>query len=167
MTTKTHTTATRHSPRARCVRRRCSAAAVALALTAAAVSEAPQAVADPSASLRAAVDASRGTSCSPLRSDLRADQAADEVNQSNDKWLKHEARAQPVIDVLPVLKDLGYGGSKAAMLLGAGTTAADAIKAVLLQGYAKIPDCSYTDYGVSAMYNESKGVILTTVVLAS
>jgi len=37
----------------------------------------------------------------------------------------------------------------------------------LLQGYVKIPDCSYTDYGVSALFNKSKNMILTTIVLAA
>jgi hypothetical protein len=68
---------------------------------------------------------------------------------------------------MPLLKDLGYGGTASAMLVGAGSTSADSIKALLLQGYLKIPDCSYVDYGVSSLRNASKDMILTAVVLAA
>ena len=138
-----------------------------LAFTAASVSMAPSAVADSSDTLRAALLAARGASCGPLRSDPLVEKTAAEVNASNDKWLNHDARVEPEPDALPRLKDLGYGGSKAAILLGAGATDANSIKALLLQGYLKIPDCSYTDYGVSAVHNTSKDMILTTVVLAA
>jgi len=137
-----------------------------LAFTTATVSMAPSAVADSSDTLRAALLAARGASCGPLRSDPLVEKTAAEVNASNDKWLNHEARVVPEPDALPRLKDLGYGGSKAAILLGAGATDANSIKALLLQGYLKIPDCSYTDYGVSALHNTSKDMILTVVVLA-
>jgi hypothetical protein len=94
-------------------------------------------------------------------------QAADEVNDSTDKWLNHDSRAIPVPDATPLLKDLGYGGTKSAILVGAGNTSADSIKALLLQGYLSIPDCSYLDYGVSSVHNASKDMILTAVVLAA
>ena len=138
-----------------------------LAFTTASVSMAPSAVADSSDTLRAALLAARGASCGPLRSDPLVEKTAAEVNASNDKWLNHDARVEPEPDALPRLKDLGYGGSKAAILTGAGATDANSIKALLLQGYLKIPDCSYTDYGVSALHNTSKDMILTTVVLAA
>jgi hypothetical protein len=138
-----------------------------LVYTTASVSMAPSAVADPSDTLRAAVVALRGTSCGAFRSDPVVDQAADEVNGTTDKWLDHAARAVPATDALAVLKDLGYGGSKATILSGAGVTDANAIKALLLQGYLAIPDCSYTDLGVSVLHNQSKDMLLTTVVLAA
>jgi len=138
-----------------------------LAFTTASVSMAPSAVADSSDTLRAALLAARGASCGPLRSDPLVEKTAAEVNASNDKCLNHEARVVPEPDALPRLKDLGYGGSKAAILTGAGATDANSIKALLLQGYLKIPDCSYTDYGVSALHNTSKDMILTIVVLAA
>ncbi len=141
--------------------------AAVLVFTTASVSTAPSVVADPSDSLRAAVMAARGASCGPLRSDQMVEQTAEEVNQSTDRWIDHAARAAPVPDALPVLRDLGYGGSKAAMLFGAGKTDGDSIKALLLQGYLKIPDCSYTDYGASTLHNKSKDLILTTIVLAA
>jgi hypothetical protein len=140
---------------------------VAVLATTATVSMAPSAVADSSDTLRAALLAARGASCGPLRSDPLVEKTAAEVNASNDKWLNHEARVVPEPDALPRLKDLGYGGSKAAILIGAGATDANSIKALLLQGYLKIPDCSYTDYGVSALHNTSKDMILTIVVLAA
>jgi hypothetical protein len=137
-----------------------------LAFTTASVSMAPSAVADSSDTLRAALLAARAA-CAPLRSNPLVEKTAAEVNASNDKWINHDARVEPEADAVPRLKDLGYGGSKAAILLGAGATDADSIKAVLLQGYNKIPDCSYTDYGVSALHNTSKDMILTTIVLAA
>ena len=141
--------------------------AAGLAFTVAAVLAAPPAAADANDNLRTGVSGLRGTSCGPLRSDPLVEQTAEQVNQSTDKWINHAARAQPVPDALPVLKDLGYGGSKATILSGAGKTDADSIKGLLLQGYLVIPDCSYTDYGASTIYNESKEMLLTTVVLAA
>jgi hypothetical protein len=138
-----------------------------LAFTTATVSVAPSAVAQPSGSLRDAVVAARGASCAPLRSDPVVDQAAEDINGTTDKWLNHAARATPETNALAVLQDLGYRGTKAAILLGAGVTDVNAIKATLLQGYLKIPDCSYTDFGVSTLHNKTKDMILTTVVLAA
>jgi hypothetical protein len=139
----------------------------ALALMAASVSAAPPATADTTETLAAAVMAVRGASCRPLLANPIVQQAADEVNESNDKWLNHAARAVPVPDATPLLKDLGYGGTMSAILRSAGRTSADAIKALLLQGYLKIPDCSYVDYGVSSLHNASKDLILIAVVLAA
>lgn len=138
----------------------------AIAFTILGLSVAPSASANSADSLRAAVAAARGTACGPLRSNSVADQAADAINETTDRWLRHASRAVPATDALPLLKDLGYGGSKAAILSGAAASDGDSIKALLLQGFATIPNCSYTDFGVSAMYNDSKGLILTTVVLA-
>lgn len=138
-----------------------------LALTAASVSAVPPATADSTESLAAAVMAARGASCAPLRANPIVQQAADEVNDSNDKWLNHAARAVPVPDATPLLKDLGYGGTTSAILVGAGKTPADSIKALLLQGYLKIPDCSYVDLGASSLHNAAKDLVLTAVVLAA
>jgi hypothetical protein len=138
-----------------------------LAFTTATVAVAPSAVAHPSDTLRNAVVAARPASCGPLRSDPVVDQAAEAVNGTTDKWLDHAARVVPETNALAVLKDLGYRGTKAAILSGVGKNDVNAIKATLLQGYDKIPDCSYTDYGVSAQHNKSKDVILVTVVLAA
>lgn len=151
--------------------RRCGtgvvSAATAIALVFTSILFAPSAAADSTDSLRAAVLSMRGTSCGqPLRFDPVVEQVAANVNDSTDKWVSFTARAVPVPDPLPVLKDYGYGGGKATMLQGAGDTDGKAIKGLLLQGYAKIPDCSYTDYGVSVVRNELTGYFLTTLVLA-
>jgi hypothetical protein len=138
-----------------------------VALMSAPFAPAPPSTADSTDSLTEAVMAVRGVSCGPLRSDPIVAQAAAEINDSTDKWINNVARAAPVTESTPLLKDLGYGGSKSTYMLGAAHTAADSIKALLLQGYRKIPDCSYVDYGVSSIHNESKDLILTAVVLAA
>lgn len=128
---------------------------------------APPAAADSTDLLRAAVGAARPAACPPLRSDPIIDHAADEINQTTDRWINNTARAVPETDAMPVLKDLGYGGTKASILSGAATSAANAIKATLIQGFRVLPDCSYKDFGVSTLYNAKKDMILTTVVLAA
>jgi hypothetical protein len=140
----------------------------ATALTFVSIAMAPAAVADSTDSLRAAVAAARGTAaCGPLRSDPVVDQAAMEINETTDRWINNASRAVPETDPLSPLKDLGYGGSKATVLSGAAKDPGDAIRATLLQGFAKLPDCSYTEFGVNALYNAKKDMILTTVVLAA
>jgi hypothetical protein len=170
MTTQRSRLPTRHvgrghaRPRRRAQLGMCLAA---IALTIVSVSMAHSARADTGDGLRAAIAAVRGTACGPPRSDPVVDQAAAAINGTTDKWIDNASRAVPETDALSILKDLGYGGSKAAILSGAAHTDADAIKAILLQGYAKIPDCSYADFGVSALYNAKKDMVLTTVVLAA
>jgi hypothetical protein len=127
---------------------------------------APSAMADSASDLRAAVMSLRQSSCGALRSEPVVEQVAANVNQSTDLWIDHTAHAVPVPDPLPVLKDLGYAGNKATMIVSAGQTEADAIKGLLLQGYAKIPDCSYTDYGASFLQNQTSGYFLATLVMA-
>jgi hypothetical protein len=138
-----------------------------IALTIVSVSVAHSARADTGDDLRAAIAAARGTACGPLRSDPVIDQAAAAINGTTDKWINNASRAVPETDALPLLKELGYGGSKATILSGAAKNDGDAIKGLLLEGYAKVPDCSYADFGVSALYNAKKDMILTTVVLAA
>ena len=141
--------------------------AALLAFITTSVCLAPSAVAAPADSLRGALVATRAVSCGPLRSDPLVEQTALAVNETTDKWLDNASRAVPETDAFAVLKDLGYGGSKATILSGAGLTDVNAIKALLLQGYISIPDCSFTDYGVSTLYNERESMYLTTVVLAA
>jgi hypothetical protein len=140
--------------------------AVLLTFAISAMALAPPAQADTVDKLKAAVDAARAASCGPLQVDPIVEQAADEINESNDIWLDHGSRAVPVPEAMPLLKDLGYGGSKSTILYGAGKNEADSIKALLLQGYRDIPDCSYSDMGVSVLQGNSAGWILSTVVLA-
>lgn len=125
----------------------------------------PPAVANSVDSLRAAVMSVR-PSCGSPRSDPLVEQAAEIVNRSTDEWLDHTGRAAPVPAPLPILKDLGYGGGKAVQVEGAGDTDADAITGLLLIGYDILPDCTYTDYGVSMIRNQTTGHYLATVVLA-
>lgn len=118
--------------------------------------------------LKDAVSAARAaSSCGPLSNNPTIDQAALEISQSGDSWLDHTARAQPASDALPLLKDLGYQGSKATILYGAGRNAADSIKALVLQGFHDIPDCSYREFGAGVSQGNSDSWILSTVVLAA
>jgi hypothetical protein len=139
---------------------------VTTALTLAGIAVAPPATASTTDLLREAVVAARGAACGPLRPDPVVDKAAEEINETTDEYINFAARAVPETDALSPLKDLGYGGSTAAILSSAAQTDANAIKALLLQGYAKIPDCSYRDLGVSTLYNAKRDLILATVVLA-
>lgn len=131
------------------------------------VSLPPSALADSVANLRDALMSARnGMSCGPLRSDAVVEQVADKINRSTDDYLNHNATQVPIEDPLPGLKILGYGGSKAKLIQGAGKTEANAIKGLLLEGYDKLPDCSYTDYGASMQRNEGTDWYLAAVVLA-
>jgi hypothetical protein len=127
---------------------------------------APSAVADSAGNFRAGLISLRAASCAPLRSDPVVEEASEIVNRSTSKYLDHTARTVPVPNPLPVMKELGYGGKNAKMLQGAGRTDAEAIKGALLEGYAAIPDCAYTDYGLSVLHNETTGLFLTVLVLA-
>lgn len=152
-------------------RRQYATSAVAfLAVISATVPLAPLASGDSTDNLRSAVFQVRQAACGPLHSDPTVEQVAEIVNRSTVEWIDHAARAAPIDkDPLPVLKDRGYQGNKAALLLGAGRTVTESIKMLLLQGYNKIPDCSYTDYGVSVMQNPNANQgfsNLTVLILA-
>jgi hypothetical protein len=128
---------------------------------------APATFADSTANVRNAVASLRGeTSCAPLRYDPVVEQAAGVINRLNDEYVSHAARQEPVDDPLPGLKDLGYSGRKAKILQGAAKNDGDAIKAMLLEGYDAIPDCSYADFGVNLRRNDSTGFTFATMVLA-
>jgi hypothetical protein len=128
---------------------------------------ASRASADPASNLQSAVTQVRnGTSCGSIRSDPIAEQVAQVINRTTDQYIDHVARDIPADDPLPGLKDLGYKGSKAKLLAGAAKNEADAIKGALIEGYASLPDCTYTDYGADVRSNASTGFVLTAVVLA-
>lgn len=110
--------------------------------------------------------ARRASSCGQLRYDAVAERVAEVINKSTDDYINHTATQIPISDPLPGLKDLGYGGKTTALLQGAAKTEGDAIKGALLEGYAAIPDCSYTDFGVSMRQNAPTGYTLASVVLA-
>jgi hypothetical protein len=48
---------------------------------------------------------------------------------------------------------------------GAAHSEADAVKGVLLEGRNAIPDCSYTDFGVSLLHEPQSDFTLAVVVL--
>jgi hypothetical protein len=104
--------------------------------------------------------------CGPLRYNPVVEQVAEISNRSTDQYLNHATATVPVSDPTPGLKDLGYRGKKGALLNGAARNEADAIKGALLEGFDKLPDCSYTDFGVSMLRNQSNGYYLTSLVLA-
>ena len=128
---------------------------------------APCAVADAATNLRDAVASARsGASCGPLQYNDVVGHVADIINKSTDDYLDQTATRVPISDPLQGLKDLGYGGSKAYLLQGANESDAIAIKAALLEGDDAIPDCSYTNFGVSMRRNDATGYALAVVVLA-
>jgi hypothetical protein len=142
-------------------------AAAAMPFLAATVLLPPPAVADSADSLRVAVGSVRSASCGPLRPDPLVESTAEDVNRSSAAWLDHAGHVAPVDDPLPLLKDRGFGGKKARLVQGAGRTSADAIKGLLLEGYLDIPDCSYTEYGVSLIRNRTTNYVLAAMVLAA
>lgn len=127
----------------------------------------PSALADSVGNLKNAVASLRsGTSCAPLRYNPLVEQVAEIMNRSTDDYMNHSSNHLPLEDPLPGLKDLGYRGTKAVVLRGAQMDEALAIKSVLLEGYAAIPDCSYTDFGADMRQNEPTGYRLASLVLA-
>jgi hypothetical protein len=143
------------------------AALNAAMLLAAGVWLGPGARADTSTNLRDAVAAGRGgSSCEALRYNDVVGHVAEVINKSTDDYLNQTATRVPIADPLEGLKEFGYGGTKAYLLQGAHESEAKAIKGALLQGYAAIPDCSYTDFGVSMVRNDATGYALAVVVLA-
>lgn len=129
----------------------------------------PFAVADSAANLTDAFTSARSqTSCRPLQYNPVVEQAAKVINRSVSDYLSHTAKRVPISDPLEGLKDLGYGGSKAYLLQGAGRSDDIAIKGALLEGYAyyAISDCSCTDLGVSIQRNETTAYSIAAVVIA-
>jgi hypothetical protein len=144
-----------------------ASAVVALMVLCAGISLASSALADPSANFKMAIASARaGSSCGPLRYNAVVEQVAEISNRSTDKYLNHATTDVPVEDPLPGLKDLGYGGSKGILLRGAAKDEATSVKGLLLEGFDKVPDCSYTDFGVSTLRNQWNSYYLTSLVLA-
>ena len=162
---------------ARPPRRRVLSIVSAVAILAVLVAGIPLAspvLADPSVDFKDAVASARaGSSCGPLRYSPVVEQVAEISNHSTDQYLDHAVAHLPVgepypglKDLLEGLKDLGYQGRKGTLLSGAAKNEANAIKGAILEGFDKLPDCSYTDFGVSMIRNESHGYYLTSLVLA-
>jgi hypothetical protein len=128
---------------------------------------APSAFADSVTRVQDAMAAARaGTSCPPLNYNSVVEKAAAIINKSTDDYIDHISTYQPITDPMPGLKDLGYGGNKVALLQGALSNEADAIKGALLEGHAAIPDCSYTDLGIDVRRNEATDNLLVVYLLA-
>jgi hypothetical protein len=128
---------------------------------------APSAFADSVTGAQDAMATARaGTSCPPLNYNPVVEKAAAIINKSTDDYIDHISTYQPITDPMPGLKDLGYGGNKAALLQGALSNEADAIKGALLEGHAAIPDCSYTDLGIDVRRNEDTDNLLVVYLLA-
>jgi len=86
--------------------------------------------------------------------------------QATSDYISHRSAAVPFTDPMPALKTIGYTGSKALLLSGYGSDETDAIHGLVLEGRELIPNCSYTQYGVSAARDDA-GFNLASVVLAA
>lgn len=140
--------------------------AISALVTAAAAVMAPPLMADPESTLAQALHTARSASqCPPLQSDPFVQRVAEMALQNTSDYISHRTAAVPFTDPMPALKVIGYTGSKAVLLSGYGASDADAVHGLILQGYALIPDCSYTQYGTSAI-RDAGGFNLTSVVLA-
>jgi uncharacterized protein YkwD len=151
------------------MQRRRPAHVVLISALAAAVATvmAPQAMADPVSTLTSAVDTVRSASqCPPLQSDPLVERAAQMATQQTSDYVSHRSAAVPFTDPMPALKTIGYTGKTALMVSGYGTSEADAVHGVLLEGRELIPNCSYTQYGVSATRDDG-GFNLASLVLAA
>ena len=129
---------------------------------------APPATAGPAPAVRQAVVDVRGAaSCAPLNYNPTVEHAADIVNRSTYTFLDHTAQNVPADDPHPIaiVKDLGIKANKASSFQGAAHNQSDAIKGVLLEGRNAIPDCSYTDFGVSLLHEPESDFTLAVVVL--
>jgi len=140
---------------------------VAISLLSVTTATAPPAAADPLSRLTSAVDAIRsGSPCPPLQSDPLVQRGAQMGMQATSDYISHRSAAVPFTDPMPALKTIGYTGSKALLLSGYGSDETDAIHGLVLEGRELIPNCSYTQYGVSAARDDA-GFNLASVVLAA
>jgi hypothetical protein len=141
--------------------------AISLLSVAATMITAPAATADALSGLTSAVDTIRSaSSCPPLQSDPLVQRASQMAMQATSDYISHRSAAVPFTDPMPALKTIGYTGGKALLLSGYGSNETDAIHGLVLQGRELIPDCSYTQYGVSAA-RDGGGFNLASVVLAA
>jgi len=149
-----------HHPSARLI------APIALALATAVATVSP-AAADPSVNLADAVNSLRGGShCPALQADPLVTRVAQMASQNTSDYVGFRTAAVPFTDPMPALAAIGYKGSKGLMLSGHGLTEADALQGVELHYRASKPDCSYSQYGVSALHDDA-GFDVTTVVLTA
>jgi hypothetical protein len=143
------------------------ALALGLAASGLAVAGGP-AHADPGTVLdQALMSARAGTPCGQFGPDQQVAHAADIINRSTRDYLAQHADTVPADAQHPdaIVKDLGIPASKTFALLGAAQSPGDAIKGLLVQGFAAIPDCSYNRMGTSMIYDADSGYTLVTAVL--
>ena len=154
----------RPSKQRRC--RRVTAAFLrATAFAVVAISLAPTAAADVTADLTATVDGARG-GCPALQSDPVLTDAAIRATSETQAYVEHAARFIPFEDPMPVLREMGYNAGKAKLVVGYGDSQDKAIRGISVLGWDTIPDCSYTKYGLSALYGARGDYVLTAMVLA-
>jgi len=128
---------------------------------------APQVMADPVSTLTSAVDTVRSASqCPPLQSDPLVVRAAQMATQQTSDYVSHRSAAVPFTDPMPALKTIGYTGKTALLVSGYGMSETDAVHGVLLEARDLIPNCSYTQYGVSSTRDDG-GFNLANLVLAA
>jgi hypothetical protein len=116
---------------------------------------------------RAVASARGGAPCGPLNYNSRVEQAADIVNRSTFTYLAHTAENVPADSTHPtaIVKDVGIDTTKVISLQGAGHVEGDAIKGLLLEGRDAIPDCTYTDFGASHLYEPESDYNLVVTIL--
>lgn len=139
-----------------------------IAASALSIALAPAAFAQPAPEIAQAVTTVRASSsCPALRYNPTVEHAAEIVNQSTYTYLNHTAENVPADDPHPtaILKDLGINATSSLALQGAAHDEAGAIKGVLLEGRRAIPDCAYTDFGVSLLREAQTDFILAVVIL--
>ena len=145
----------------------CCAAVFAFVVTYSMPATHPVAQADPQSNLRESVAIARNATCAPLNSQPAIERAAQRINESTDDYYRHVQPMQPISATKPALEEAGYDASKATALFGYGANETDAIHGAVLEGFSSLPDCSYTDFGVSVIQNTDLGYTMTTIVLAT
>src|SRR5690625_191858 len=112
---------------------------------------------------QAVAQARNGSECGPLNYSPELERAAELINHSTSAYLDHSGANVPADDPhpMPIVKELGIQAANVHSLQGAGRVEADAIKGLLLQGHKTIPDCSYTEFGTSRLYEPQSGYVLT------
>lgn len=145
-------------------------AAFLLLVTAAAIAittTAPLAAADPANELAAAVATERAAAhCPPLQSDPLVTRVAQLASENTREYAVFRTAAVPFTDPLPALATVGHPASKAILLSGYGSSAADALRGVVLNYRAAQPDCTFTQSGTDVQQDDT-GAYIASVVLAT
>jgi len=146
------------------------------ATVASAVVLAPTATADPTADLKAGMDAARSeTGCPPLVLDPILTAVSQRVAGEMSDYVAHTATSLPTTGdndllptgaggVLPVMRQAGYNTNNARLILGygdhrmggSGDNQAKAVRATVLQaqGFEAISNCEYSRYGLTLINHD-------------